>query len=147
VQQCGIILTDDGEIGASPDGLVGDDGILEMKCPSPKVHVGYMRTGSVEKDYLSQLQGLLYVSGRKWVDVQSYCPAYPTVIIRTERDEKYIALLEKALAEFRDTLRAAKRDILVRFPTIERKTDEEYEAEAKKASIEAFDQFIGELYT
>lgn len=116
VVTCGIILRDDLLAGASPDGLIGEDGILELKCPSPKIHVSYMRKQTIEGDYFSQLQGLLYISGRKWVDICSYCPPFPSVVIRVTRDEEYINLLAKALDEFIGKLEAAKREIQARYP-------------------------------
>ncbi len=100
VETVGFITTDDGMIGASPDRMVGNDGLLEIKCPSPQIHVGYMLTRTVDEDYMTQLQGQLYVCERKWVDIQSYCPGLPTVIIRVERDVAYIAALANALREF-----------------------------------------------
>jgi hypothetical protein len=86
-QQVGFITTDDRLIGASPDRLVGDEGLLETKCPSPPVHVGYMLTQAVSDDYLTQLHGQLWVCERQWVDIQSYCPRFPSVIIRVNRSE------------------------------------------------------------
>jgi len=55
-------------IGGSPDGLVGDDGIIEVKCPNSATHYDYMRTGKVDSTYRLQIQGNLWVTGRKWCD-------------------------------------------------------------------------------
>lgn len=97
----GFITSDDGLIGCSPDRLiVGEPGLLEIKCPAPQTHVGYMLRRTVDKDYLPQCMGQLYVTGREWVDIQSYHPGLPSVIIRVERDEKYIDALAVALADF-----------------------------------------------
>lgn len=100
VKEVGFISTDDGRYGVSPDRLIGDDGLLEIKCPSPAVHVGYMLYSAVDADYRTQLQGQLLVTERAWVDICSYHPAMPPVVVRVERDEEYIAKLATALDEF-----------------------------------------------
>lgn len=97
----GFITTDDGLIGCSPDRLVGDSGLLEIKVPAPHTHVGYMLDGP-GKDYRPQVQGQLYVSERDWVDWLSYSPEMPMVVVRTERDEPYIRALAAELDAFLD---------------------------------------------
>lgn len=63
--------------GCSPDGLVGDDGMVELKAPMSHTHLGYlMADGGAHKAYRWQIQGQLWVSGRDWVDFCSYCPSY-----------------------------------------------------------------------
>lgn len=99
-QPVGFVTNDDGTIGASPDRLVGDDGLLEIKCPLAQTHVGYMLTGSIEDKFRPQLQGQLYVTERKWVDIFSYHPELAPKVIRVHRDEKYIETLADALTEF-----------------------------------------------
>lgn len=102
----GFCTTDDGLIGASPDRLVGSDGSLEIKCPSPSVHVGYLLFPhrGVDAEYHAQVMGQLLVTDRAWTDVVSYHPDMPKVIVRVERDEEYIALQRAALAEFCERL-------------------------------------------
>ena len=95
----GFWTRDDGLAGASPDRLIGVDGILEIKCPAIHTHVGYMRSRKLEDTYRPQLQGQLWLTGRKWVDVVSYFPGLPLVVIRQLRDEAYIGKL-KAAVEF-----------------------------------------------
>lgn len=97
----GFIKTDDERIGASPDRLVGDTGILEVKCPAPQTHVGYMIEGFANA-YTPQIQGQLLVSEREWADWISYSPELPAVLERVYRDEPYIGLLRTALDEFCD---------------------------------------------
>lgn len=85
--------------GCSPDGLVGDDGAIEMKCPKdPSVHLKRFLDG-MEADHLPQVQGGLWVTGRKWWDFISYDPRMPPDYrmfkVRVLRDESYIANLEK----------------------------------------------------
>ena len=109
----GFCTTDDGLIGASPDRLVGDDGLVELKCPKPENHVRYLLfpDRGVEKDYAVQVQGQLYVTERKWCDIVSYHPDLPRVIVHVERDEEYIALLDAALKEFCVQLAEGKAEL------------------------------------
>lgn len=95
----GLITTDDGRIGASPDRLVGSDGILEIKCPLPQTHIGYIIDGFPDK-YKPQVQGQLLVSEREWCHWLSYHPELPPVLRKVPRDEDYIALLREALDRF-----------------------------------------------
>lgn len=85
-------------LGYSPDGLVGDDGLIEIKCPKPKEHVRNMLTGDVKRDYIYQMQTGLFVTGRKWCDFVSYCPKMPVehqlYIKRFERDDDIISEIE-----------------------------------------------------
>jgi hypothetical protein len=104
VDEIGFITNDAGTYGASPDRLIGDDGLLEIKCPSPQVHVGYMLYSDVDADYRVQLMGQMLVAERDWTDICSYHPALPPVIVRVERDEPYIALLRESVEEFCDRL-------------------------------------------
>ena len=97
----GFITTDDGRTGVSPDRLVGDVGLLEIKCPAPHTHIGYMLDG-FGADYKPQVQGQLHVAEREWTDFLSYSDEMPRVILRTVRDEPYIQLLRDALDEFND---------------------------------------------
>ncbi len=75
VQRVGFISADD-YFGVSPDGLVGDEGLPEIKCPQAHTHLKYLRKGGW-RDYKWQCQGQLYVSRRKWLDFVSYHPDYP----------------------------------------------------------------------
>jgi hypothetical protein len=85
-------------VGVSPDGLVGDAGMVEIKCPSAEAkHYEALRYGNHVQEYWWQLQGQLWVSGREWVDAVSYDPRFPGLelaIVKVERDEKAIANLE-----------------------------------------------------
>lgn len=63
--------------GCSPDGLVGDDGGIEIKCPEQHTHLRYMTCDTAWKKYLWQLQGFLWVTGRKWIDFVSFNPDFP----------------------------------------------------------------------
>ena len=86
--------------GASPDGLVGEKGGLEIKCPTLAVHVGYLIEGILPTDYFQQVQGNLLSSGREWWDFMSYYPAMKPLIIRVKRDEIFLKSLKIELEVF-----------------------------------------------
>ena len=102
VEQVGFCLRDDGRIGCSPDGLIGEDGGLEIKCPMAHTHVAYLLRGECPHDYYPQVQGAMYVCGpgRQWWDFMSYYPGLPPMIVRVERDDEYISALKDALYVF-----------------------------------------------
>ena len=100
VVEVGFCLRDDGIAGCSPDGLVGDDGLLEIKCPSPAVHVEYLLAGKAPTKYLAQVQGQLWVTGRAWCDFLSYHPLMDPVLERVSADAEYHTLLEAAILKF-----------------------------------------------
>ena len=108
VAQVGFVTTDDGRLGCSPDGLVGDSGGLEVKCPSGKTHVGYLRERVLPDDYKAQVHGSLIVTGRKWWDFVSYCHGLPLFRVRVVPDE-YTDRLREALylfvARYENTIR------------------------------------------
>jgi YqaJ-like viral recombinase domain len=108
----GFITTDDGQIGCSPDRLVGEDGLLEIKCPAPQTQVGYIVDGMPAK-YIPQVQGQLFVTGRKWCDWFAYHPFLPHVCVRVERNEEYIYALGEALEGFNKM----KADIITKLET------------------------------
>lgn len=91
---------EEGMWGCSPDGLVGVDGMIQIKCPSMAVHVGYLLDNKLPTDYFQQVQGELFVTGRKWSDFISYFGGLKPVIVRVYRDEIFIAKLKQALEVF-----------------------------------------------
>lgn len=88
-----------GTIGCSPDGLVDDDGGLEIKCPGIKQHIANLI--SLDPAYTMQMQGCMWIADRKWWDFVSFCPGFPTAIYRVQRDDE---LIFEALAEIVATL-------------------------------------------
>lgn len=94
VEEVGFCMHDTIEAGASPDGLVGEEGGLEIKCPSAPVHVEYLESGKLPSKYFQQVQGCLWVTERLWWDFMSYHPDMKPYIITVERDEKFIEKLE-----------------------------------------------------
>lgn len=101
-KQVGFLQHPDFEFaGCSPDSLVSDDGGLEMKCPkASRVHLERFTDG-LPPEYKAQVQGGMWVTGRKWWDFVSFDPRMPAshqlLIIRIERDDAYIKLLEQAV--------------------------------------------------
>jgi putative phage-type endonuclease len=98
VEEVGFFIHDDG-FGCSPDGLVGADGLLEIKCPLAHTHVEYLRENNLPAKYIPQVQGQLLVTGRQWCDFLSYHPDMKPLLVRVERDEKFITTLHDALKE------------------------------------------------
>ncbi len=102
VRQVGFIERDE-DTGASPDGLVGDDGTLEIKCPFPTTHIKYILANKMPAEYVKPLQGGLWVAERKWCDFMSYDPRVrqrPSFIVRVYRDEDYIKKLSINITMF-----------------------------------------------
>lgn len=114
VTSCGFIRhPDELWIGGSPDGLVGDDGIIEIKCPlTYPNHVRVEYTGQIPEEHIAQCQGNLWITGRQWVDFMSYDPRMKKsgkdlFVIRQDRDQEYIDQLAKRVVEFRNMMLAA----------------------------------------
>lgn len=99
-KKIGFVTNDENTIGCSPDRLIGDVGLLEVKCPQPQTQIEYLLTGEIDREYWPQLQGQLFVSGREWVDIIAYMPELPPSIVRVERDVEFIACLESLLSDF-----------------------------------------------
>ncbi len=95
-------------IGASPDGLIDYDGILEVKCPAYNTMINYLLTGTLPKTYKYQVYGQLFVTGRQWCDFMAYHPKLAPLIIRIERDETIIKEIEDKLNE---SIKVAKQII------------------------------------
>lgn len=100
IQSVGFITTDDGKVGCSPDGLLGDDGGIEIKCPRIETHIKYLLTGKLPKQYAAQVHGSMFVTGRKWWKFMSYRRNFPPMILTIHRDEKIQAEIKKATDAF-----------------------------------------------
>lgn len=90
--------------GASPDGLVGDEGTIEIKCYELHNHIAVLRTGQMPALHMAQVQGQLWLSERQWCDFISFAPELPDnaqiFVQRIERDEKYAHMLQAAVESF-----------------------------------------------
>ena len=95
-----FITDDDHSVGCSPDRLVGDQGLLEIKAPLPQTQVEYWISGEVNERFRPQLQGQLYISQRSWVDIVCWHDVLPKVVMRVEPDEEFIKALERELQIF-----------------------------------------------
>ena len=98
VQQIGFAELDEWT-GCSPDGLVGDDGIIEIKCPKDSVFVQQIISGKIKLEYETQIQFNLMVLDRKWCDYIAYNKNFPLLVKRIERNEEKIAEIKAALEE------------------------------------------------
>jgi len=105
VEEVGFIQHPDIEdAGASPDGLVGDDGCLEIKCPNTATHIDTVLGEEPAKKYFDQMQWQMRCADRSWCDFVSFDPRMPShlqlFIKRIERNDLYIAELEKEVIQF-----------------------------------------------
>lgn len=96
----------DGRVGCSPDSLIGDDGGLEIKSALGHVQVERLKRGTLPGEHIAQVQGSLWVTGRKWWDYCSYAAGLPPLVLHVERDDAYIAQLAKAVDAFKEELDA-----------------------------------------
>lgn len=103
VEPIGCILHSD-DVAASPDGLVGDDGLLEIKCPKTSTQIERILNATFPSEYMAQVQGQLWISGRKWCDFVSFDPRINSdkkyFKVRVERDDEYIKTLEAEVIKF-----------------------------------------------
>lgn len=112
VEEVGLCLHDDLDCGASPDGLIDEDGGLELKCPELAAHLRYLKLekGCPPAEYFWQVQGAMWITGRAWWDFGSWNPDFPEnlqlTIRRVVRDEPSIAKLAGEVARFMDEVRA-----------------------------------------
>ena len=105
VTECGMIEHPSiAGFGASPDGLVGADGLLEIKCPNTATHVEFIRTGKPKNEYQWQMLAQMACSGRAWCDFVSYDDRLPHALqyhcIRFHRDNKRIEEMETEIVIF-----------------------------------------------
>lgn len=92
------------DAGCSPDGLIGNDGMVELKCPTSATHIETLLTGKFPDKYVKQGLFQLACTGRQWVDLVSYDPRLPErmrlFVKRVERDAGQVAEIETAVSEF-----------------------------------------------
>jgi putative phage-type endonuclease len=105
VLETGFVLHPEiGFSGASPDGLIGDDGLVEIKCPNTATHIEYLLNNGVPEKYKPQMAWQMACTGRKWCDFISYDPRLPDDLklfcAKYLRDDEYITELEAAVSQF-----------------------------------------------
>jgi len=91
-------------LGVSPDRLIGEDGLIEIKCPNTTTHLDYIFSGKVPAEYVKQIQCQLWVTDREWCDFVSFDPRLPTrnqlFVVRAKRDEKLMREMEVEVTQF-----------------------------------------------
>lgn len=107
IKNVGFIETDDATFGCSPDALMDDDGGLELKCPQPANHCRYFLEDRVPPDYVQQVHGCLFATGRQWWKFVSYRRRFPAFVITIQRDEAICARIKTAVETFHDKLTKA----------------------------------------
>lgn len=110
-QESGVVLTDDRRFGYSTDGFVGDDGCIEIKCLVGALAVLEMWRDQDLSEYMHQIQGGLWITGRKWCDFVMYAPQLKSVgkqlyYRRVQRDDNMIEVMERQLLVFEKTVSA-----------------------------------------
>lgn len=108
-KQIGFIRS--GNTGASPDSLIGDSGMLEIKTKLPHLLLDLLLRDEFPPEHMAQCQGQLWVAEREWVDLVCYWPNMPKFVKRVNRDEEYITKLSGAVDQFNDEL----AEIVARF--------------------------------
>ena len=116
VNQVGFCMHDTVAAGCSPDGLVGAEGILEIKCPENQLKIAALWLTGNASEYLPQIQGQLWITGRQWCDLVVYDPRLRSgqmevLVLRIKRDEAYIAALAAAVDEFCKTVDQQEADL------------------------------------
>lgn len=117
-QKVGFVTSDDGTVGCSPDALLGDKGMLEIKCLGPDKHISaimhHKATGTCPPDYVPQTQGQILLCERAWCDVVFYHPELPLLTIRQTLRPEFAAVLTAqfaAVIKERDAVLATLRSI------------------------------------
>jgi len=128
ISRVGFITTDDGRFGCSPDGLIqvpttiSNPGIavqdgwtrtagIEIKCPQPHTHVGYLLDGVVPPEYLAQIHGSMYVTGFQRWKFMSFSRSFEPLILTVERDEKILPVIKLALEIFAEKFESGKKKL------------------------------------
>lgn len=110
VTEVGLVGDDSQRFVCSPDGLVGDEGGLELKHPTAATHVKWLLADEVPTEHLAQCHGSLLVTKRDWWDFMAWYPGLPPLLKRVTPDEKTVALAE-AIEKFWTMLSAMRQRI------------------------------------
>lgn len=100
-----------GIVGCSPDSLIGEDGLLEIKSKLPHIQLEVLLKKKVPPEHVAQCQGALWVTQRKWLDFVSYWPGLPMFIQRVEPDPEYWLRLEVGLAGFLAEMEQVRKEL------------------------------------
>lgn len=102
----GFVVNETHRAGVSPDSLIGNDGMLEVKTKLPHLQLEALIDNRLPPEHKAQCQGALWIAERQWLDFVSYWPKLPLLRIRVEREEPYIAAMKVAVQEFNEELDA-----------------------------------------
>ncbi len=112
VEQVGFCFKDEKRlVGASPDGLISDKGLVEIKCPKASTVISYMLDGGLPAKYKQQVQGQLWITGREWCDFAAYHPDMPLYLVRVNRDERYIKMIDELVSDFIETMLEKRKQL------------------------------------
>ncbi len=100
VRKVGFVLADGGKCGCSPDGLIGEDEGLEIKCPGAVNHIRYLIDGTLPTEYAAQVHGSIFVTGRKRWHFMSYHRKLAPLHVIVNRDEAIMAKIGKCIDRF-----------------------------------------------
>lgn len=107
IERVGLVTNNEGTIGCSPDGLLEDSGI-EIKAPASHTHIGYLLANKLPHEYVHQVQGCMYVTGRDEWRFVSYRRRMPALVLTVQRDPAYQEALDEALTLFLGRLEKSK---------------------------------------
>ena len=111
VDLVGLVYKDDTKtVSCSPDGLIGLEKGVEIKCPKLTTQIKRVREGILPNEYIPQVQGSMWITGFKEWDFFSYHPQYKPFLMTVKRDDKYIEVLSDSVKKFSETLEALKSD-------------------------------------
>lgn len=108
------------DLGASPDGLVGEDGLIEIKCPTTETHMRILAGGEIKPQYMYQMQTQMLCTGRAWCDYFDFDDRLPVDFQafkrRIRRDRLVIELIEFEVGKFLEELDALEKIVRERKP-------------------------------
>ena len=96
-------------VGCSPDALVEEEGLLELKCPMLKTHLFWLNRSTLPREHLIQVQGQIWVAGAQWCDFMSYFPEQPPVLMRIYPELPVQAAFDKYMPDFLSSLAASRK--------------------------------------
>lgn len=102
VQRVGLVTTDDGLYGCSPDGLIGEHSGIEIKCPAAHTHARYLLAGTLPEDYSAQVHGCMFITQRPQWTFLSYRRGFPNLVLDVPLDEQIQSAIGEALALFQE---------------------------------------------
>lgn len=119
VFETGLVIHPDIEyFGASPDGLVGDAGLVEIKCPNTWTHIETIKTGEPKREYIIQMQSQMACTGRQWCDFVSFDDRLPEHLAyfetRIHRDDEFIGQMLAEISIFLDELESTIQQITMK---------------------------------